>query len=105
MQTPCFNDNRHQIKAKPIYNSSEDTNGRHHLKVPSVFSPIPCKPQSQTSIFGVRGDPNTPYTPFNRQDNCIKISPVNTAKATKEAAQLTIFAQNSKASNTKITPG
>lgn len=104
MQTPCFNDNRHQIKAKPVYNSSEDTNGRLNMKIPSVFSPIPCKPQSQCSIFGVRGDPNTPYTPFNRQDVFNKPSPGNTGKAFKENAQpLSIFQQTSKGN--KITPG
>ena len=37
-------------------------------KVSSVFSPIPDKPQSQASFFGVRGDMNTPYSPFNRQE-------------------------------------
>lgn len=75
------------------------------MKIPSVFSPIPCKPQSQCSIFGVRGDPNTPYTPFNRQDVFNKPSP-GTGKAHKENAQpLGIFTQNSKASNAKITPG
>jgi hypothetical protein len=65
MQTPSFNDNRHQIKAKPLYpNGEQDSPGRSKKKISSVFSPIPCKPQSQCSIFGVRGDNNTPYTPF-----------------------------------------
>lgn len=72
MPTPQFNDNnKHQIKAKPIY-SVFDTpgnllNNKPSANARSVFSPIPCKPQSECSILGVRGDKNTPYTPFTRQ--------------------------------------
>jgi hypothetical protein len=70
MQTPQFNDNKHQIKAKPIYNILDTPgnlfNNKPNANARSVFSPIPCKPQSECSILGVRGDRNTPYTPFNR---------------------------------------
>jgi len=69
--TPSFyNDSKHQIKAQPIgKDKTQDKKQSYYKdKISSVFSPIPCKPQSQCGIFGVRGDNNTPYTPFNRQD-------------------------------------
>ena len=82
MQTPSFNDNKHQIRAKPIYEHEETSPYKKQKNFTSVFSPIPCKPQSQCSIFGVRGDPNTPYTPFNRTDVFTpKVTPGNTEKA------------------------
>jgi hypothetical protein len=70
MPTPQFDNNRYQIKAKPIV---FDTPGNLLNNKPtafsrSVFSPIPCKPQSECSILGVRGDRNTPYTPFSNQE-------------------------------------
>lgn len=82
MQTPSFLNNNQNIKAKPLYESTSAVS----KKISSVFSPVPCKPQSQTSIFGVRGDHNTPYTPFNKQSN---ISPGNFMK--KPSASLGIF--------------
>ena len=60
--TPSFLD-RKQIKAKDFI---ETTDASAKQKLSSVFSPIPCMPQSATSILGVRGDHNTPYTPFNK---------------------------------------
>lgn len=73
MPTPQFDNNRYQIKAKPIV---FDTPGNLLNNKPtafsrSVFSPIPCKPQSECSILGVRGDRNTPYTPFSRHQELI----------------------------------
>lgn len=66
-----------------------DNQNQEQRKVSSVFSPIPCKPQSQTSIFGVRGDNNTPYTPFNKTDVFtpkVQPSPVNTGRIFKAPA-------------------
>lgn len=78
MQTPSFLNNTHSIKAKPLFEK----------KLSSVFSPLPpCKPQSQTSIFGVRGDNNNPYTPFNKQEKAI--SPGNFVK--KASSGLSIY--------------
>jgi hypothetical protein len=42
MQTPSFLNNNQNIKAKPLY---ENTNIASK-KISSVFSPLPCKPQS-----------------------------------------------------------
>lgn len=74
MPTPQFDNNRYQIKAKPII---YDTPGNLLSNKPtafsrSVFSPIPCKPQSEySSILGNRGDRNAPYSPFSRQNDNI----------------------------------
>jgi len=49
MQTPSFFDNKHQIKAKPLKNTQRgifDQQANQEKRVSSVFSPIPCKPQS-----------------------------------------------------------
>lgn len=47
MQTPSFNDNKHQIKARPIYANGESISPNDKMKrISSVFSPIPDKPQS-----------------------------------------------------------
>lgn len=70
MPTPQFHDrNAYQIKAKPaIFDTPGNLlNNKPTAWSRSVFSPIPCKPQSECSILGVRGDRNTPYTPFSRQ--------------------------------------
>ena len=49
MQTPSFFDNRHQIKAKPLKGTQRtmfEQQPNQEKKISSVFSPIPCKPQS-----------------------------------------------------------
>ena len=104
MQTPSFYDNRHQIKAKPITQNHGQEATQSKNKVSSMFSPIPCKPQSECSIFGVRGDHNTPYTPFGRQDVFNpKLSPMCPPQS---ASVLKPHAQNSKNSTKqRITPG
>jgi hypothetical protein len=71
MQTPSFFENKHQIKAKPLKNAVKFLDFDHHpnnqnKNVTSVFSPMPDVPHNQSSIFGVRGDNNNPYTPFDR---------------------------------------
>lgn len=107
MQTPQFNDNKHQIKAKPIYNVFDTPgnllNNKPNANARSVFSPIPCKPQSECSILGVRGDRNTPYTPFNRQyEQCTpKISQVVGAGQRKGENKK----QGNNGQEPEITPG
>ena len=47
MQTPSFNDNKHQIRAKPMYDQDQDESSptKNNKKgFASYFSPIPCKP-------------------------------------------------------------
>merc|ERR1711935_150813 len=98
-------------------NVSKDWAGTKN-RISSVFSPIPCKPQSVCSIFGVRGDNHTPYSPFNRgaqERPTPKKSPINTEKILRQVAQATqgqgpslqIFHQGSRMSGmgTRITPG
>jgi hypothetical protein len=47
MSTPSFNDNKHQIKARPIFHNGDPASPNDVMKrVSSVFSPIPDKPQS-----------------------------------------------------------
>lgn len=99
MQTPQFNnDNKHQIKAKPIY-SAFDTPGNYLNNKPanarSVFSPIPCIPQSEANILGVRGDRNTPYTPFSRQQE----------QFTPKVLQVAGAGQRKVEGKKQITPG
>lgn len=85
----------------------QETPQRQSKKVSSIFSPIPCKPHTQSNIFGGKADKGgLPYTPYNRLDRMTpnrKHSPItNTLKSLKPVAQ------NSKTSNknsTKITPG
>lgn len=56
-KTPAFFNQDHQIKAQPLgmsdkFRSLEHRKTLNKDKLSSVFSPIPCKPQSQCSIFG-----------------------------------------------------
>lgn len=115
MQTPSFVDNR--ARPQPKCQETPQTSKYDSKKnISSVFSPIPCKPQSICSIFGVRGDNHTPYTPFNRNQLTPKKSPINTDKILRQVAlatqgqqqassNLQIFHQGSRMSNNKITPG
>ena len=131
MQTPSFFDAKHRFRAEPL-NANKPGQSSQHLETPnvqkdqasskhrisSVFSPIPCQPQSTCSIFGVRGENNAPHSPFNRgaQDRPTpKKSPINTEKILRQVAQanqgqgpsLQIFHQGSKMSGMgqRITPG
>lgn len=96
MQTPSFLDNRYQIKAKPLMNPSRgmfDTQNQDK-KISSVFSPIPCQPHRETSLFGVRGDNNNPYTPFSKTDLFtpkVQPSPVNTGRIFKQPAMQNVL--------------
>lgn len=112
MQTPQFNDNKHQIKAKPIYNIVDTPghflNNKPSANARSVFSPIPCKPQSECSILGVRGDRNTPYTPFSRQQE--QCTPAFVSQPSPHVGAGQRKGENVKQSNNgqkqdEITPG
>lgn len=108
MQTPSFFDSQHPRRAAPLNANKQGQNNQpgetpsgakdqasaknRRKEISSVFSPIPCKPQSVCSIFGVRGDNNTPYSPFDRgaQDRPTpKKSPINTEKILRQVAQAT----------------
>lgn len=130
MQTPSFFDAKHRFRAEPLNASKQLGQSNQHLGTPSVqkdqasskhrissvFSPIPCQPQSTCSIFGVRGENNVPHSPFNRgaqERPTPKKSPINTEKILRQVAQATqgqslqIFQQGSKMSSIgqRITPG
>lgn len=74
LATPCFYDNPMNLKVKPgmLFNNESE----EKPKKKSVFSPIPCQPQSAVSILGVRGDTSSPYTPYVNQAS--KLSPLTT---------------------------
>lgn len=81
MQTPSFFDNKHRIRAEPLNNkpSGETPNVQRdaassRIRDPFVFSPIPNMPQSNCSIFGVRGE-NNPHSPFNNRGSNEKYTP------------------------------
>jgi hypothetical protein len=98
--TPSFFDTKNTIKAQPINRkNNKSIFDDVPANVSSVFSPIPCQPQSETSIFGVRGDNNKPYSPFNKNDMFTpKISPQT--KVFKSPG-----AVNKLSKKQKITPG
>ena len=75
VMTPSFFDSKNTIKAQPINKQKTIFDGVPE-RISSVFSPVPCQPQSETSLFGVRGDQNKPYSPFNKNELFTpKISP------------------------------
>lgn len=109
MQTPSFQyDNKFQIKAKPCM-FDQETPQRQSKKISSLFSPIPCKPHTQSNIFSKADKGGLPYTPYNRLDRMTpnrKHSPItNTIKSLKPVAQNSRTSKASNKNGTKITPG
>lgn len=96
MMTPSFLDAKNTVKAQPV-KQQKSVFDEVPANISSVFSPIPCQPHSTTSIFGIRGDNNMPYTPFNKND-------LFTPKLSPQTVMSKVFKSpiNKKQ---KITPG
>ena len=98
VMTPSFFDAKNTIKAQPINKQKTIFDGVPE-KISSVFSPVPCQPQSETSIFGVRGDQNKPYSPFNKNE-------LFTPKISPQTVMGKVFKEpQAKQKKQKITPG